>query len=210
MELSPVLPEQQITPKQAEHGPTLQVDFSWKKFKALITSKDDKNSKPLYIVNFRAFSPHLVFEIASDKSTFGTGTLHAISIDADCDLRGRHIKLKALKRFKTSYTHLSHAYSDTEDPVPMTWTTDCNLKTWDFICLDGNQLPVAKFSANIWALKAIGNIDFMGPKAGSQEVRDEIVVTGLTLFYCMALRTNSVLSLFGALIAKPGHLEKES
>lgn len=96
----------------------------------------------------------------------------------------------------------------------MTWTSSCGLKTWDFICLDEQKMPVAKFSANIWGLKKVGYITFMGSStpgahaAGgnvSDAVREEIVVTGLTLFYCMVLRTNSVLSLFGAIFSRPGH-----
>ncbi|CZR65842.1 uncharacterized protein PAC_15742 [Phialocephala subalpina] len=137
-------------------GRTLQVDFSWKKFKSLITEKDDPNSKPVYIVDYKTFSPHLVFKSGVDNSTFGTGTLHPISINADCDIRGQHITLKAMKRFKTSYMHLSPTFSGTKEPVPLIWTSDCDFKTWDFICMDENQLPVAKFSANIWALMGCG------------------------------------------------------
>lgn len=49
----------------------------------------------------------------------------------------------------------------------------------------------------------------MGPRAGSDALRDEIVVTGLTLVYCMALRSTSILSFFGAFFASPGHDKKD-
>lgn len=71
--------------------------------------------------------------------------------------------------------------------------------------MDENQLPVAKFSANIWALKKVGNIEFVGKAATSKDIQDEILVTGLTLFYCMALRSNNILSLFGAIFSRPGN-----
>lgn len=208
MELSS--PSQQESQKIAENR-TLHVDFSWRKFKALITEGEyDPKAKPLYIVDFRSFKPHLVFTNAQDKTTFGTGTLHPISINADCDFHGQHIKLKALKRFKTSYEHYSLTYSDTDTPVVMTWTSASDFKTWDFICLDPNQEPTAKFSANIWALKKIGKIEFLGPKVAKSEVlREEIVVTGLTLFYCMVLRVNSLVSFFGTIFARPGPQDKE-
>ena len=71
-------------------------------------------------------------------------------------------------------------------------------------------MPVAKFSSNIWACKKVGNIEFLGSKAAtSNVVRDEIVVTGLTLFCCMALRMNNILSLFGAIMARPGHDDRD-
>ena len=206
MEPTPALSQiHQNTP----HGRNLQVDFSWKKFKGLITEKDSPESKPAYIVDLQTIkSPHLIFKHATDNTTFGTGTLHPISINASCTISNRKTQIKALKRFKTSYTHLSRAFSDTEDLMTMTWTSDSDFKTWDFICLDEQLMPVAKFSANIWAVQKVGIIEFLGDKANSKEAREEIVVTGLTLFYCMLLRTSSILSFFGAIFARPGPIKQ--
>ena len=203
------LSQQQQPTQLPQQGQTLQVDFSWMKFKVRITSKDEPQSEPLYLVDLKTFKPNLIFKSGTDELPFATGTLHAISIDADCEIRGQPIKIKALKRFKTEYMHPSRAYSDTDAPVQMTWTSDCDFKTWDFVCLDDHQRPVARFAANIWAVKKIGNIEFLGPKANSPAVRDEIVVTGLTLFYCMLLRTQNIFSLFGAMFATPGHVDKD-
>ncbi|TVY52986.1 hypothetical protein LCER1_G005143 [Lachnellula cervina] len=188
---------------------TLQADFSWKKWKIRISAKDDPESKPVYIINFpfKPFhaAPSLVVKSAADDSTVGTGTLHPISIDASCELHGQAIELRAQKRFKTQYMHLSRSFSDTDAPVPMYWTSNSGFTTWDFICLDQNQLPVAKFSAAVWAVTKIANIEFLGEKAMTDEARDEIVVTGITLYCCMLLRCNNVLSLFGAIFSRPWH-----
>jgi hypothetical protein len=68
----------------------------------------------------------------------------------------------------------------------------------------------AKFSANTWSLKKVGNIEFFGSKASTGEAaREEIVVTGLTLFYCRVLRTSSIISLFGAVVSRPGYNHKD-
>ena len=54
-------------------------------------------------------------------------------------------------------------------------------------------------------MKKVGEIEFLETRAGSSDaIREEIVVTGLTLFYCMVLRSNSMLSLFGAIFSRPG------
>ncbi|KAH8602504.1 hypothetical protein B0O99DRAFT_606750 [Bisporella sp. PMI_857] len=191
------------------HITTLKVDFTWKKFQALITGQANPPD-PRYIVHFQGIkSPHIIVKSADDTITIGDGTLHPVSINAEYEVRGRAGKLKALKRFQTQYTHLSQAYSDDDSLATMTWTSSCGFKTWDFICLDEKQNPVAKFSANAWALNKIGTIEFLGPKATSLAARDEIVVIGLTLFYCMLLRTTSILSFFGAIIARPGSLEND-
>ncbi|KAH8654421.1 hypothetical protein BGZ60DRAFT_418469, partial [Tricladium varicosporioides] len=123
--------------------------------------------------------------------------------------RGKKTQIKALKRWKTSYEHLSYAYSNTDTPVPMTWTSSCDFKHWDFICLDQNQLPVAKFSANWWAITKVGYIEFLGERPLTDAMREEIVITGHTLFYTMAIRTSSILSFFGAIFAKTGHIEQD-
>ncbi|KAH7145563.1 hypothetical protein B0J13DRAFT_443460 [Dactylonectria estremocensis] len=190
-------------------NPILQVDFSWKKFKALV-SEHGKPKDPIYVIDYQSFrSPNLIFKSTADDKIIGSGTLHAVSINAKYEVNGEKGTLKALRRFKTEYTHLSRAFSDGGGPIPMRWTTTWDFKTWNFICLDEQEIPVAKFSANAWATHRIGNLEFMGPKATSQAARDEIMVVALTLLYCMMLRVNSLLSLIGACFARPGPLPKE-
>ncbi|KAE8445935.1 hypothetical protein EG329_012714 [Mollisiaceae sp. DMI_Dod_QoI] len=190
-------------------GRKLQVDFQWKKFKTLISEENAGKAKPLYIVQYRVSKPCLVFKTPANDSVIGTGTTHAISIDADCEIRGKPTKIKALKRFKTEYTYLSSAFSGTDAPVTMTWTANYGLKTWDFVCLDMKQVSVARFSVNVWGIKRIGDVEFLGSKATNEAAREEIVITGLTLFYCMYIRIFSVLSLFGAVLARPGPVDQE-
>jgi hypothetical protein len=186
----------------------LQVDFSWRKFHAKITDLENNSTDPIYIADFRTLkAPHFVLNSTSDDSTIGTGTLHTFSIDADYELHGQPGTLKALKRWKTEYTHRSQNFSREDgSPAIMTWNSDYGFKTWDFVCLDEQQMPVARFKSNMWATKKIGRIEFMGEKVPPVAVRDEIVVTGLTLFYCIMLRSGSILSFFGAFFAKPGPL----
>ncbi|KAL8856957.1 MAG: hypothetical protein Q9178_006452 [Gyalolechia marmorata] len=187
---------------------TLQIDWSWKKWQSRVSLASEP-SNPIYIIHYSAWrSSHIIVKSASSGTTIGTGTLHAISINADYTVHGRKGKLKALKRWKTEYTHLSDAYATGSSPATMRWTSSSNFRTWDFICLDEQQMPVAKFSANWWAIKNTASIEFLGPKATSEAARDEIVVTGLTLFNCMVLRVNNLGSLFGAVFARPGPIKE--
>ncbi|KAL8924241.1 MAG: hypothetical protein Q9172_002781 [Xanthocarpia lactea] len=187
---------------------TLQLDWSWKKWQSRVSLVSEP-SHPIYIIHYNTWrSPHIIVKSASSDTTIGTGTLHAISINADYTIHGQKGKLKALKRWKTEYTHLSDAYATGSSPATMRWTSSCNFRTWDFVCLDEQQMPVAKVSANWWGLKNTANIEFLGPKATSEAARDEIVVTGLTLFYCMVLRINNLGSLFGAFFARPGPIKE--
>ncbi|KAF9775704.1 hypothetical protein IL306_006164 [Fusarium sp. DS 682] len=193
-----------------------EVDYKWKKFKSLVSEKDPQTNTttPKYIVDYHAFKcPSLVFHPYEDPSAvIGSGTLHPVTIHADYELHGQKGTIKALKRFMTSYTHLSYNYSTSPDgtPAAMTWTSASSFKTWDFICLDEQESAVAKFSANSWSLNSVGNVEFLGPKANDPAAREEILVTGMTLFYQMLLRSTNFLSLGGAIFARPGPLDKEA
>ncbi|KAJ5585399.1 uncharacterized protein N7459_005199 [Penicillium hispanicum] len=186
---------------------TLAVDFTWSKFQGRVTDGTGPGSQTLYTVPTSIVqSPHLTVRSAQKDQVIGTGTIHSFSISPDYELHGAKGTLKAQKRFRTVYTHLSHAFSDTDRPVKMTWTSSSGFKTWDFICVDENQIAVARFAVNMWAVKKVGQIEILGPKAYDEAARDEIVVIGLTLVYCMWLRVNNPLNLVGSAFL---HKDKE-
>ncbi|QDS67907.1 hypothetical protein FKW77_008413 [Venturia effusa] len=185
----------------------LLVDFSWKNLQAKITAQDSP-TVPLYIVDapLALVSPRLTFRHENTGATFGTAKLHPISIHADVTLHDRPVVLRPLKRFKTSYTHLSAAYpsSPADGLVPMTWTTTVTAKRWDFICLDPSSVAVARFSARIWGVRRLGTVEFLGERGGVKEWREEVVVMAVSLLYLMIFRMNNPLNLVGAVFAKTG------
>ena len=196
--------EQQV--QQPPENYTLQVDFAWRKYKVLITEKTD-TSKPLYIADCHNFrKPHLVFK-RQDGSTFGTGSLQVIGINADCELDGNPMLIKALKRWTTKYEHISHTLKNEDgSPVRLTWSSSSGWKNWDFICSDEQGHAVAKFSGHIWAVKKFADIEFPTPTV-DDALREEIVVAGTTLYNEMILRVNNIGNLVGAVFARPGHIK---
>jgi hypothetical protein len=192
-------------------GLTLQVDFAWSKFRNIVSEKNGNQLTPLYIQHFRPTKPQLRFEDASNKMQIATGVINNVSIAAECTLHGQTIAIKPLKKWKTAYNYLSTAVSTTSSPVAISWIANSSLKVWDFVCLDSaTQTPIAKFSVNWWALKQVGNFYFEKSAAEiSKGVRDEIVVTGLTILYVMATRMNNPLHLLGATFAKAGKVEDD-
>lgn len=182
---------------------SLRVDFTWRKFRGYISDVHDSSGQPLYIMKCKSLKSLLLFRDATDTSTWAIGELPIFHIDANCQIRGKSIDIKASKRFQTRYMHLSNAYtSKTGQQAAMTWKSDSDWKTWDFICCNEQDEPVAVFAANWWSLHKVGQIDFLGET--TEGMREEIVATGLTLFYTMMVRTTSILSFFGAIFAKPG------
>lgn len=186
-------------------GLTLQVDFAWTKFKNTISEKSSTGQlTPLYIQHFRPTKPNLLFDHADTNKQFATGSIKGVAISADCKIDDQDIALKPLSRWYTKYNYLSTVLSpDGSTPMAVTWQTNSSMKTWNFVCLDANQLPIAKFSVNLWALKEVGNFHFT-QSAGeiSKAARDEIVVVGITLFYVMYVRMNNPLNLLGSIFGK--------
>lgn len=91
----------------------------------------------------------------------------------------------------------------------MTWTSSTNFVKWDFICSDENGEAVARFSSNVWAVRKLGFVEFMGERAEDPRAREELTIIGLTIYYTMLLRMNNIFQLFGAIAAKPGYPKGE-
>ncbi|KAF7192865.1 hypothetical protein HII31_05779 [Pseudocercospora fuligena] len=186
--------------------PILKVDFSWKKFKTRIS--DATTDEQVYVVDCHLKKPYLEYKYADSGERFGIGNIHTFKIHADAEVNGQAIQIRANKRWITEYTHLSHAYpSATGEPVTLKWKTSWSLKNWDFICLGPDQEPIARFSSNIWAVTKVGKFEFMGTP--SKALKEEILVTGFTLFYCMLYRANSLPAFFGAFFASTGPVKEK-
>jgi hypothetical protein len=189
---------------------TLLVDFTWKKFKGLVSAKDDPQGTPLYTVGCDKIKPKLTFR-TPDNEVVGRGNGHIVNINVNCEVRGQPVDLKAMRRFVTQYTHQSPNFSKDGTPVPLVWKSQSDFKTWDFICVDPQDNPIAKYSANIWAVKKLGQIEFLGDRtAESPELREELMIMGLSMYCIMVYRTSSIFALFGAFIHKPEKIPKDA
>jgi hypothetical protein len=203
------LPDSPIQHFDDPKGLHLVVDFAWSKFKNIISEKNGDTLTPLYVQHFRPTKPQLRFDHAGTEDKFATGTINNFSISAECSIGGTNIALKPLKRWKTQYNYLSTTLSeDPKNPAPISWIANMSMKLWDFVCLDENQIAIAKFSVNLWALKEVGNIYFEAPASKlSKEAMDEIVVTGTSILYVMMVRMNNPLHLLGSVFSKPGRVD---
>ena len=184
-----------------------KVDFKWKKFKGVIT--DNKTSAPIMNIDCKGMTkPQLKVKNPKDE-LIGTASFNVFSIHAECEIRGRPKRIQAMRRFATEYTYLSDAFAQGNDsPVPMYWTSSSGFKHWDFILLDSNKEPVARFHSNIWAVSKLGFLEFMGDY--SAETKEEICITACSVYYNTLLRMNSVFRFFGAIVAKTGPIQQDA
>ena len=145
---------------------------------------------------------------ATNDAIVGDGHVHGFKIDCNVHVRGRPIRVSAAKRWKTKYTYPSLAFSsdpsNNSKPATMTWESSSWFKWLDFVLLDESQQPVARFSTNYVGVSKLATIELLGPKADDPLARNEVVVTGLTLYICMIYRASSILAFFGAVVARPG------
>jgi hypothetical protein len=66
---------------------------------------------------------------------------------------------------------------------------------------------VARFHSNVWAVTKLGLLEFMGDY--SAETKEEICITGFSVYYNWLLRMNNVFQVFGAIGAKTGPIETD-
>lgn len=197
--------EQSLAPSTALE--TYKVDFSWKTFKGVITDTQT-NALVMDIDCKRITKPHLKFKDPKNV-VIGKASFNVVSIHAECEVRGRPKRIQAMKRWATEYTYLSDAFAqDSDAPVPMYWTSSSGFKHWDFILLDSNKEPVARFHSNIWCVSKLGFLEFMGDY--SEETKEEICITGCSVYYNTLLRMNNVFQVFGAIGAKTGPIKTDT
>jgi hypothetical protein len=194
--------------------------------KTLIT--ESSQDEPVYVVKCNPLTLNLTFksgpqaakavdmpdydsDTGSDDDTndgiIGDGSVHGFKIDCNTHVHGHPIRVSAAKRLKTRYNYPSLAFSSgppNNKPAIMTWKSNSFFKCFDFVLLDELQQPVARFKVNYLGVCKLATIELLGPKADDPAARDEIVVTGLTLYTCMVYRASSILALFGATVARPG------
>lgn len=205
------------TDMNANANTILKVDMSWRKFRAFITehasadsAEKDNTTDPAYVVSFQSLKcPHILFKAGTSDNLIGSGTLKAFSINPDFEVHGYKSSFKAQRRLHMEYQHLSRAYASTAEPVVMTWKSKCGFTDWDFECTDEQGDVVARFFASAWRINKIGYIEFVGPKAMDRLAREEILVTGLSLYYAIMYRAGSILQLFGGVFSRPGPIKKE-
>ncbi|KPI37045.1 uncharacterized protein AB675_3631 [Cyphellophora attinorum] len=190
---------------------SLYIHFSWKKFRHLVTTSPNDTTNPLYHVSIRStIGPHVIIRYPATDGIIGTGTLHAFSISPRYSLRSRPGQLKALARLRTEYNHISHTFDPSGKPHSMRWTSSSGFKSWDFLCLDEHDNAVARFSASIWSATKVGRIDFLDAKiAGNEAFREEMLLLGLTLYYCMWFRTYNVFNIAGSIFTNTKPLDKD-
>jgi hypothetical protein len=225
MEYSHSIPQPQQQYQLASQSRNLEVNFSWRQWKILIT--EPSQDEPVYVVKCHPLSLNLTFksgpraakaaavpdsddddnDTTTDAGVIGDGHVHAFKIDYNTHVHGRPIRVSAAKRLLTRYTYQSLAFSSDSTgnkPATMTWKSNSWFRCFDFILLDESQQLVAKFTPKYLGMRNIATIEFLGPKADNPLARDEVVVTGLTLYMCMFYRTSNIVPLVGALTARPG------
>ena len=92
----------------------------------------------------------------------------------------------------------------------MLWTSTSGLKSWDFTCYDESKTVVVRVRISKWHQRRMGRIDFLVTGAANNDAfREEMVLLGLTLFYCRLSKSIGNTSLWGMIFADTEPLKKD-
>lgn len=202
---------------------TLQLNFSWRKNTTIIS--ESGSDVPLYFAKYNPFTMKTIFKTgqaatkalssdsddnsinleAEDDDVIGNSRVKVFHIDCPTTVRGRSVALSAASRIMTRYNYSSLAYaSHPLKPAVMTWKSNSMVKVFDFDLLDEQQQTVARYNTKYLAAKKYATIELFGPKAWDSLATEEVLITGLTMYFCMIYRVSSPVPLVGALVSRGG------
>lgn len=150
---------------------------------------DDDNSTILYTVQLQMRKPHITINSVATGAAMGTVIFHSLTTRIDTTVHSSPIILTAGGLLKNSYTYSSPALGGGK----LTWKTR-NFKL-DLICMDEQNMPIARFVFNNWSLRKCGTFEMIGPGLDRVDVMEETLVTGLALVeYVLTLRLSTVVA----------------
>ncbi|KAF2485585.1 hypothetical protein BDY17DRAFT_293928 [Neohortaea acidophila] len=162
---------------------------NWKSTKALVN--DVSTGTTLYELDVPTiFRSKVLMRTANDDAEIGHCQSSLFKSTLKAELRGQALELQLKKRFSSDYTYASPAFGG----ATMTWTFHSGWSDIYYVLLDEQSLPVARWTARGPSIFTnLGKVEFLGTKAESQEAREEIFLTGLTLIYIIVTsRSTSV------------------
>lgn len=198
----------------------LQVNCSWRKNTIIVT--EPGHDDPLYVAKMSPWSckttwrtgPAAAKAIAADSDSdsnvpetdiIGEGRIHPFKIDCQTQIRGRTVRVSAAKKWLTRYNYSSTAYSsDANRPAILTWNSNSKWKCLDFDLRDEDDQLVARFNPRYLGVRKLATFEMFGAKAWDSLAVEEVLITGFTLYICMAYRMSNIVPFVGAAVARPG------
>ena len=136
---------------------------------------DTDKSTLLYTLKRHLRTPHLTLESASSAATVGTAILHFHTSRVDITVNEAAVSMTSHGFWQKSYKWSSPAL----EGATVTWK--CNNSNLDLVCVDEQEIAIARFRYSNWSLKKCGSFEILGPKAGTVQLTEEMLVTGLAL-----------------------------
>ena len=162
----------------------LYVDYKWKKLQNVLRESSDTTTEPLYVIKYNFIrSPNMVFSIQPEDRIIGTSTLKPTKLPERCILNDKPLDLTRIgaglaSKFEYSSQILTNASGGS---MKMTWISASAWAERELHCLDEQSNGVARFLVDTWNFKRAGVIEFLNRSSVSDALRDEIVVTAMTL-----------------------------
>ena len=129
----------------------------------------------LYTLKRHLRTPHLTLESASSAATVATAILHFRTSRVDITVNEAAISMTSRGFWQDSYKWSSPALKG----ATVTWR--CSNSNLDLVCVDEQEIAIARFRYSSWSLKKCGSFEILGPNAGTTQLTEEMLVTGLAL-----------------------------
>ena len=154
--------------------------------KARITAAADPTPTTLYYIWARSFTGQVAFTPGDliDKE-FARATISTWFNKITVHLDGRVIEMKTPNGWASmKYEYTSPVLSNSL--LRWEWRGRWKKKTW--ICVNAQSVPLARLTGRRWSQEGTGRLEVFGEQNDRQDVRDELVVTGLCIFLWLVMR----------------------
>jgi hypothetical protein len=125
----------------------------------------------------------IIAKCPSNGTILANVVYHAIRSKIDVSFRDHTITLP-IKWLTTETTYASDALQS----ASLQWRNKTGLKSSVLQCSNEKGVPLAKITTPLWHLKNKSDFDFFGEVSADPDVVDEMVATGLAMFYYVIRR----------------------
>lgn len=159
---------------------------TWGKNKADIVDPTASVPGILYTMELHLTKPHIRVGVPTEGTTIATANIHVLSTKFDLEVRGQSFQMKPESALSQKiYVFDSPALGG----YKLSWNAIESSSGMKMTCLDAQGGQLGQLKTDPADAESAGEVQISGIAVQKRDLREEIIVTALTIFYLYRRRT---------------------